>query len=269
MHGEGGEDDEGEYALRDGTVIDVLPGRIVVRVDRNDEECGGCGSCPMKGLCHGRDAGHLDLSVAVPEGGSGPGAPLPTLPGKGDRVRIAYCPANAALAALAMFAPALCGLLAGGLAGWRLGNGSDAVLLLGCGFGLAAGVAVSWVLARVSPSLKPKTKLAGKHVPRGASPDTEGAIMQESGALHMQELRSRLEAYLRGKDYCFNPDSETVDSLLGALTKRFEKYGKDYCPCRRVTGDAEKDDRIACPCAYHEQEIAEEGHCHCHLFTKA
>jgi hypothetical protein len=49
--------------------------------------------------------------------------------------------------------------LLGGLAGWRFGNGSDAVLLLGCGLGLAAGVAVSCVLARVSPSLKPRTKL--------------------------------------------------------------------------------------------------------------
>ncbi len=92
--------------------------------------------------------------------------------------------------------------------------------------------------------------------------------MQETNSPHAAELRSRLEEHLTGKNYHFNPDSETVNSLLGALTKRFEKYGKDYCPCRRVTGNAEEDDRIVCPCAYHEQEIADEGHCHCHLFTK-
>jgi ferredoxin-thioredoxin reductase catalytic subunit len=83
-----------------------------------------------------------------------------------------------------------------------------------------------------------------------------------------KEIRSRLEAYLQGKDFHFNPDPEAVDSILKAMSMRFEKYGREYCPCRIVTGDAEKDDRIVCPCAYHEEEIARDGHCHCHLFTR-
>ncbi len=147
MHGE----EEDEDAVRDGIVIDAPTGGIVVRVDKNDEECGGCGSCAMKGLCHGRDAGHLDLFVPLSGLSDAPA------PKKGARVRIAYRPANAALAALVMFVPPLCGLLAGGLAGWRLAGG-DAVLVLGCGAGLAVGTVASVVLARVCPSLKPKTK---------------------------------------------------------------------------------------------------------------
>ncbi|MGR3220281.1 MAG: ferredoxin-thioredoxin reductase catalytic domain-containing protein [Candidatus Anammoxibacter sp.] len=48
-----------------------------------------------------------------------------------------------------------------------------------------------------------------------------------------------------------------------------KKYGFDYCPCRIVTGDKEKDDKIICPCVYHEEEIKRDGKCHCDLFVAA
>ncbi len=84
----------------------------------------------------------------------------------------------------------------------------------------------------------------------------------------MDELRQRLERYLEGKDFHFNADSELVDGILAAMTKRREKFGDDYCPCRRVTGDAEKDRDIVCPCAFHLEELEKDGHCHCQLFTR-
>lgn len=84
---------------------------------------------------------------------------------------------------------------------------------------------------------------------------------------HAEEIRKRLEEFLYGRTYYFNPDPDTVDSILKAMTKRYEKFGKDYCPCRRVTGDAEKDEQIVCPCVFHEKEIEDQGHCHCMLFT--
>lgn len=80
-------------------------------------------------------------------------------------------------------------------------------------------------------------------------------------------LRARLEKYLTGKSFYFNPDPEIVDSILNAMTKRREKFGQDYCPCRMVSGDKEKDAAIICPCVYHEAEIDKDGHCHCRLFT--
>jgi Ferredoxin-thioredoxin reductase, catalytic subunit len=92
--------------------------------------------------------------------------------------------------------------------------------------------------------------------------------MQDNKHPHAEVIRERLEKYLAGKNFYFNPDPDTVDSILKAMSLRFEKNGKDYCPCRRVTGDAEKDELIVCPCVYHEQEIADQGHCHCHLFTR-
>lgn len=82
-----------------------------------------------------------------------------------------------------------------------------------------------------------------------------------------EPIRQRLEKYLSGKEFYFNPDPETVDSILVAMAKRKERYGEEYCPCRRVTGDTQEDAKIICPCVYHEAEIDEQGHCHCRLFT--
>lgn len=85
---------------------------------------------------------------------------------------------------------------------------------------------------------------------------------------HAEEIRARLEAYLVGKDFFFNPDPEIVDTIIKAMAARHDKFGKDYCPCRRVTGEQEKDDDIVCPCAYHLKEIEDDGFCHCRLFSR-
>lgn len=87
-------------------------------------------------------------------------------------------------------------------------------------------------------------------------------------AEHVKKTRKRLEKFLKDKNYTFNPDSDIVNSILTAMAKRHTKLGKDYCPCRRVTGDQKKDDQIVCPCVFHRQEIEDDGHCHCMLFTK-
>ena len=34
------------------------------------------------------------------------------------------------------------------------------------------------------------------------------------------------------------------------------------------SGDKEKDKAIICPCIYHEDEIAKDGHCHCQLYYR-
>lgn len=92
--------------------------------------------------------------------------------------------------------------------------------------------------------------------------------MQEDIGGQAEEVRRRLEKYLEGKTFYFNPDPDIVDSVIKAIVKRRAKFGEDYCPCRVVTGDKEKDAAIICPCVYHEQEIDETGRCHCYLFAK-
>lgn len=46
------------------------------------------------------------------------------------------------------------------------------------------------------------------------------------------------------------------------MIKNEEKYGKKYCPCRKIHRD-----EIVCPCVYHKEEIKKQGHCHCFLFV--
>lgn len=91
--------------------------------------------------------------------------------------------------------------------------------------------------------------------------------MSEDNLEKTGEIRRRLEKHLEGKAFYFNPDPDIVESIIKAIAKRRDRYGEDYCPCRVVTGDKEKDAAIICPCVYHEREIDESGRCHCHLFT--
>ena len=64
------------------------------------------------------------------------------------------------------------------------------------------------------------------------------------------------------------PDEKTVERVANGIFENEKKFGKKYCPCRRVTGDAKNDEKIICPCIYHKDEIAKDGRCFCGLFTK-
>jgi len=65
-----------------------------------------------------------------------------------------------------------------------------------------------------------------------------------------------------------NPDKKVVDRVMAGLNKNEEKYGKRYCPCRRVTGNEAEDAKIICPCIYSKEEIEKDGKCFCGLFVK-
>lgn len=93
---------------------------------------------------------------------------------------------------------------------------------------------------------------------------TEDTLRQDA-----ESVRKRLTSHAIEHQIRLNPEEETVSGVIKAMVMRREKYGKLYCPCRRVTGNAETDDKIICPCVYHLEEIARDGHCHCHLFVAA
>lgn len=82
-----------------------------------------------------------------------------------------------------------------------------------------------------------------------------------------REVRQRLEKWLENTPYQFNPDTPTVDTIIKGLALRRLKYGEEYCPCRVVQEDEEKNRGIICPCIYHEEEIAQTGICFCGLFV--
>ena len=74
--------------------------------------------------------------------------------------------------------------------------------------------------------------------------------------------------YAKSQGFRLNPDRKVVELVVRGLLENGKRHGARYCPCRVVTGDKRKDRLIICPCAYHKDEIAEMGHCHCNLFVK-
>lgn len=76
------------------------------------------------------------------------------------------------------------------------------------------------------------------------------------------------QEYAKKAGFMMNPDKKRVDFILKGLKKNEDKYGFRFCPCRLVTGDFDKDRNIICPCIYHKDEIALDGHCLCQFFFR-
>jgi len=86
---------------------------------------------------------------------------------------------------------------------------------------------------------------------------------------YRSEMKDRIKRHLGETNYRLNPNGKAVDALVDGLAKRKARFGDYYCPCRVVTGNAEKDALNVCPCSTHEEEIAASGKCHCGLFFAA
>jgi ferredoxin-thioredoxin reductase catalytic chain len=72
----------------------------------------------------------------------------------------------------------------------------------------------------------------------------------------------------RKNGWVLNPDEDHLGIVIRGLVRNKDKFGRPYCPCRLRSGDEEKDRAIECPCVYHKDEIAKDGHCHCLLYYK-
>lgn len=81
-------------------------------------------------------------------------------------------------------------------------------------------------------------------------------------------LINEYAAYSKKNGFKLNPNGESVKKIVDGLLANEKKYGKKYCPCRRVSGKADDDAKNICPCAYHKDEIEKNGHCLCNLFVK-
>jgi thioredoxin 1 len=81
-----------------------------------------------------------------------------------------------------------------------------------------------------------------------------------------EELIKEFAEYAEKNNIKLNPDKEVVKRIAGGLLENEKKYGKKYCPCRRVTGNAEEDEKKICPCYYYKNEIKKDGRCFCGLF---
>lgn len=84
----------------------------------------------------------------------------------------------------------------------------------------------------------------------------------------LKKIFQEYHDYAEENGFHLNPDQNITNSLLRSLLEREKKYGKRYCPCRRIKESEEENNKIVCPCVYHKKEIEEDGHCHCLLFVK-
>ncbi|MCK4517175.1 hypothetical protein KAT92_00225 [Candidatus Babeliales bacterium] len=84
----------------------------------------------------------------------------------------------------------------------------------------------------------------------------------------IQKLIREYEVYAKKNGFALNPKRKLVEGIVRALLKKEAMLGCRYCPCRVVTGDKEQDEKIICPCVFHEDEIKLQGFCHCRLFVK-
>ncbi|ABE51330.1 ferredoxin-thioredoxin reductase catalytic domain-containing protein [Methanococcoides burtonii] len=83
-----------------------------------------------------------------------------------------------------------------------------------------------------------------------------------------EDMHAWTAKYADKAGYMLNPDEESLHLVLEGLARNRNKHGKNYCPCRIVTGDEQEDKKIICPCIYHKDEINDGGSCHCDLFFK-
>ena len=74
--------------------------------------------------------------------------------------------------------------------------------------------------------------------------------------------------YARDNGFRLNPNQKVVNFLIQSLLAKEKKYGKRYCPCRRLKESQKENNKIICPRIYHKEEIKKDGHCRCFLSVK-
>jgi ferredoxin-thioredoxin reductase catalytic chain len=82
------------------------------------------------------------------------------------------------------------------------------------------------------------------------------------------EMLKWAKDYAQKQGWVLNTDTKQLGTVIRGLVRNKNKFGRPYCPCRLRSGDEEKDRAIECPCVYHEDEVANQGSCHCRLYFK-
>lgn len=85
------------------------------------------------------------------------------------------------------------------------------------------------------------------------------------------ELSKEYSEYAKSNGFQLNPDRKVFERVINGLLMNEEKYGKKYCPCRRVPQPDESTEEASkkiCPCFWHKDEIKKDGHCFCNLYVK-
>lgn len=84
----------------------------------------------------------------------------------------------------------------------------------------------------------------------------------------IEQIKEEYAQYAVQNGFKLNPDMKSVERIIKGLLENEKKYGKKYCPCRRVIGDLAEDSKKICPCVWHKDEIKKDGKCFCGLYVK-
>lgn len=87
----------------------------------------------------------------------------------------------------------------------------------------------------------------------------------------IEKLIEEFSKYAKDSGFQINPDRKIAERVIRGLLANEEKYGKKYCPCRRVpqpNEPIEEASKKICPCFWHKDEIKKDGHCFCNLYVK-
>ena len=82
-----------------------------------------------------------------------------------------------------------------------------------------------------------------------------------------ERLRKMVQRWPQVSGYHLNPEPAVVEGIVQGLVRSVMAHGYPYCPCRDLTGDPAKDRVNICPCQFHRDEIARDGHCRCVLYV--
>jgi len=84
----------------------------------------------------------------------------------------------------------------------------------------------------------------------------------------INDLIEKFDNYAKSQGFKLNPNRKIVEGVIAGLLRNKKIKGEMYCPCRIVTGDKTEDAKKICACAWHKDEVAKDGHCHCNLYVK-
>lgn len=84
-----------------------------------------------------------------------------------------------------------------------------------------------------------------------------------------ETVTEMIGAWAESVGYRLTPDKRALNAVARGLVKNAEKHGAPLCPCmpKEITGDPVRDEHIACPCVYVDNDIRAQGCCKCKLFV--
>lgn len=78
-------------------------------------------------------------------------------------------------------------------------------------------------------------------------------------------IEARVERLARDAQvggYHLNGDTGLLNDLAEGLQANEARYGYPSCPCRKASGDRQRDLDIICPCDYRDADLTEFGACY-------